>query len=258
MRWLAGCAVAGLILAMPLSSHAALPMITDDTGTQGKGKFQIEAAVEHDRDEEQFSGVTTRERDYAVAIALTAGITDALDLAVAAPYLWNSSSVDGGGSSRVSGIGDTALVAKWRFLEKDGISFGLKPFVTLPSGNDAKGLGGGKVGYGAFLLNSTEFEPWTFHLNLGYSRNLNTLGERTDIWRASAAAVYAVSKHWKLCADTGIGTNTDKTSETEPAYLLVGFIYAPAENLELSLGVKQGLNNQATDWAVFPGVTYRF
>jgi hypothetical protein len=252
--WLA----AGYLLLLPLSSEAALPMITDDAGTQGKGKFQIEVAVEHDRDKEQFAGVTTREADYAVAAVFTAGVTDSLDLAIGAPYLWTSSNDDLGQSSRVNGIGDTVLVAKWRFFEKERLSLALKPYVDLPSGNDNKDLGSGKVNYGLFFITSAEQEPWAVHFNLGYTRNLNTIGERTDIWRVSAAAVYSVNKQWKLCADTGIRTNTDKTSETEPAYLLVGFIYAPVEILELSLGVLQGLNDESTDWSIFPGVTYRF
>ena len=258
MNRLAAWLAAGYLFLSPFASEAALPMITDDAGTQGKGKFQIEAAAEHDRDKEQFAGVTSREADYAVAAAFTAGVVDTLDLAIAAPYLWNSSSDDLGQSSRVNGIGDSLVAAKWRFLEKEGVALALKPFVGLPTGNDNKGLGSGKVNYGLFFITSAEQGPWAVHFNLGYTRNLNTIGERTDIWRVSAAGVYSVSRHWKLCADAGVRTNTDKTSETEPAYLLVGFIYAPSENLELSLGVLQGLNDETTDWAVFPGVTYRF
>ncbi len=249
---------AACIMLMPLSSEATLPMITDDTGTQGKGKFQVEIAGEHDRDKEQFAGVTVRESDYTIAVMLTAGVTETLDLAVGAPYLWTSSDADEGLSSRESGVGDTALVAKWRFLEKEGFSLALKPFVTLPSGNSDKALGEGKVDFGAFFITSAEKEPWAVHFNLGYDRNLNTVGERTNIWYASVAAVYSVSKQWRVCADTGIQTNSDRTSETEPAYLLVGVMYAPAENFELSFGVKQGLTSSAEDWAFIPGLTYRF
>ncbi len=258
MRQLVSWITSVVVVFTPLFAEAGLPLITDDTSTQGKGKFQIEAAVEYDWDKENFSGVTTRESDYTVAAVFTTGVADTLDLAVGAPYLWNSSSDSLGNSTRADGVGDTALVAKWRFLEKSGISLALKPFVTLPTGNDAKTLGSGKVDFGVFFITTAEHEPWAVHFNLGYTRNLNTIGERTDIWRASAAAVYAVSKKWQLCVDTGLATNTDKTSETEPAYLLAGVIYAPAENLELSLGIKQGLNNQTADLAVIPGVTYRF
>ncbi len=246
------------IMLMPFSSEATLPMITDDTGTQGKGKFQFEVAGAYDRDKEEFSGVTIHEADYSITVTFTGGVTDSIDLAIGAPYLWNSSEDDLGRSSRVNGVGDTVLTTKWRFLEKDGLSLALKPFVTLPSGNDTKTLGEGKVDFGAFFITSAEKEPWAVHFNLGYDRNLNTIGERTNIWRASMAAVYSLSKQWKVCADTGIQTNTDKTSENEPAYLLLGFIYTPAENLELSFGVKQGLTSSAEDWSFIPGLSYHF
>ncbi len=247
-----------LIVSYGADALAALPMLTDDTGTQGTGKFQMEVAGEYDRDQERFFGITTRESDYGIAAIFTAGVSENIDLAVGSTYFWNSSRDDLGHSSRVDGVGDTALVAKWRIPLEGGISLALKPFVTLPSGNDEKFLGSGKVDYGVFFITSVEKEPWAVHFNLGYTRNLNTIGERNDLWRVSAAVVYSVSAHWKVCADLGLQTNTDRTSETEPAYILAGFIYAPAENLELSLGIKQGLNNQTVDLAVIPGITWRF
>ena len=42
------------------SGLAAHPLITDDTGTQGRGKSQIEANAEYAYDKEQISGITVK------------------------------------------------------------------------------------------------------------------------------------------------------------------------------------------------------
>jgi hypothetical protein len=106
---------------------------------------------------------------------------------------------------------------KWRFLEKDGFALALKPGVILPSGNDQKGLGAGKTGYGAFLIASKELEPFTVLLNIGYIRNENKGEERVELWRLSAAAIYEATEHLKLVADIGQATSIDKSVDRYPA-----------------------------------------
>jgi len=130
--------------------------------------------------------------------------------------------------------------------------------VTIPTGNDKQGLGSGRIGYKIFFIASEEYEPWSVHLNFGYIRNENDIGERKDIWHASVAAMFNVTKRLTLCADSVIETNVDKSSEVEPAYLLGGAIYTVLENLDVSFGVKVGLNKPATDFALLPGLTYRY
>lgn len=250
--------VAGAVILLPAGAWAALPLITDDTGTQGKGKFQFEIGGEYDRDRETVFGVTIRETDTIIGTTLTYGLTDRTDIFIGAPYTWNTVKEEGVPDTRAHGIGDTALGAKWRFWENVGLSLGLKPFITLPSANDSKGMGSGKIGLGIFFITTAEYEPWTFHVNLGYILNENTLNERKDVWHASLASDYAVSKNWKLCTDIGTETNRDRASEIEPRYALAGIIYSPAEHIELSLGVKHGLNDEEIDWSLLPGITYRF
>ncbi len=93
---------------------------------------------------------------------------------------------------------------------------------------------------------------------LGYIRNENKIDERSDLWQASLATTYEMVKDLKLCADIGAITNKDKTSEVERSYLLVGLMYSVKDNVDISLGVKFGLNKPEKDWALLPGVTYRF
>ncbi|MEK7207106.1 MAG: hypothetical protein AAB134_04415, partial [Pseudomonadota bacterium] len=58
--------------------------------------------------------------------------------------------------------------------------------------------------------------------------------------------------------DTGVDTNPDKPSHTPPAFLILGFIYAPNEDVDLDLGVKRGLSRPETDYTLLGGITFRF
>jgi hypothetical protein len=130
--------------------------------------------------------------------------------------------------------------------------------MIIPTGNENKGLGTGRIDYGAYFIITKEFDPWAIHANLGYIRNENKIDERSDVWQVSLATTYEMVENLKLCADIGAMTNRDKTSEVEPSYLLVGFIYSAKENFDISFGVKVGLNKPETDWSLLPGMTYRF
>jgi hypothetical protein len=52
--------------------------------------------------------------------------------------------------------------------------------------------------------------------------------------------------------------NPDKTSDTDPAFILGGFIYAVTNSLDVDFGVKGGLNKPETDYSYIAGITWRF
>jgi len=251
-------AIIVLVLLLPTAAWPALPLITDDTVTLGTGKFLFEAAGEYDRDRENAGGTSVKETDYTLSSQLTYGLTDHVDVMIALPYQWVIVKTDDVATTDANGISDTLFEVKWRSFEKKGLSLAVKPVVTIPTGNDKQGLGSGRIDYKIFFIASEEYEPWAVHLNLGYIRNENDIDERKDIWHASVAAMFNVTKRLALCADSGIDTNVDKSSEVAPAYLLGGAIYTVLENLDVSFGVKVGLNKPATDFALLPGLTYRF
>jgi predicted porin len=245
--------VIGGALLLPMAAWASHPLITDDAGTQGKGKYQLEVNGEFDSDKED--GIKTT--GGQAATALTYGVIDTVDIAVGLPYVWYS--VNNGGPS-ASGISDATIDVKVRFFEKDGLSFAVKPGISFPTGDDEKGLGSGKTGYHVFLIGSKEAAPWTFHANIGYIRNETKADiEEKDLWHVSVAATYEVAKNVKAVADIGEEKNPDRTADNDPAYLVLGAIYGVNENLDLDAGVKFGLTKSETDVA-FPmvGMAYRF
>jgi len=254
-------------------SHAAHPLITDDTGTQGKGKFQIEINSEFTYDKEKEKVFDEDAGDYVtetkkttggeLATILSYGITDNLDIVIGLPYQWSKDKKNGTVERDVDGISDMSLEAKWRFFEKDGLSFALKPGITLPTGDENKGLGNGRASYGLVFITTKEIEPWAFHFNLGYTHNEYKLqadkdANRKGIWHVSLASEVEVIKDLKAVANIGMERNPDKTSNTHPAFILGGLIYSVTENFDIDIGVKGGLNKPETDLTFLAGIAFRF
>lgn len=239
-------------------SFAAHPLITDDTGTMGKGNFQAELNTEFSFDKEREDGVTIKERVNDVSTILTYGITDNVDIVAGLPYIWFRTKENGDLIADEDGIGDIFLELKWRFYEKEGISFALKPGITLPTGDEDKGLGQGRSTYSLFFITTKELEAIAIHLNLGYIRNENKHDERKDLWHVSLAGETEVLKDLKLVANIGAERNPDKSSNTHPAFILGGIIYTLSERIDIDFGIKAGLNKPETDLSILAGLVYRF
>ena len=134
----------------------------------------------------------------------------------------------------------------------------LKPGISIPTGNDEKGLGAGLLGGHLFLIASQELGSWAFHGNLGYIRNENKVDERKDIWHASFATTWEVIKNLKLVSNVGIERSPDEDANNDPTFLIGGIIYSVNENFDVDLGVKYGLTKPEADISAMAGITLRF
>jgi hypothetical protein len=239
-----------LVLSTASAARAAHPLITDDSETQGTGKFQLELNGNWTTDRENTVDGGVRERNTQVSVILSAGVRENIDLVLTTPYQW----ID----VREDGFGDTVFELKWRFFEHSGWSFGLKPGIIIPTADDDSGLGAGKVGYSTYFILQWEREPWEILMNLGYKRNENNLDERQDLWHASLAAEYEIVEHLELAGNIGVETSADKGTATDPAFLILGVIYEIRENLDFALGVKYGLNKSEANFSLLPGIAVRF
>jgi hypothetical protein len=245
------------------TSYAAHPLITDDTGTQGKGKllFELNGQTSNDREkasDDTGTNIMTKGRESEVKAALSYGIMDNVDIILGFPYQWKKDKENDATTSEVRGIADMSLEVKWRLFDKDGFSIALKPGLTLPMGDKDKDLGTGRVTGSLYCIATKEVNALAFHLNLGYKRNDNRLDERENIWHASLAGELKVIKDLKLVANIGAERNTDKASGTNPAYILGGFVYSIRENLDTDFGIKIGLNETEKDITFLGGIALRF
>lgn len=250
--------MAGLLATATSPAFAILPLITDDTGTQRPNKTTHQVELSYDRLHDSDAGVTTK--SGMPGLTYTYGISDPLDIYIGATYA--RVTVDNP-ASRVSGQGDTGLGIKWRFYEKDNLSFAVKPQITFATGDENKGLGTGRTSGAVALILTYEAEPVTLLANVAYTRNnyklaADSAANRSDLIRVSAAALVKMHDKARLFADIGANTNSDRASNTPPAYFLTGFIYSPNKDVDFDLGVKFGINRPEVDrtWSI--GATFRF
>ena len=234
-------------------ARAAHPLITEDTGTQGLGRFQLELTTEQGYQDEDYAA----EHERQFAATLSYGAREDTDLVLTLPYQ-RTSSDNAGIIETHSGKSDIGFDIKWRFYEKGPLSMALKPGVTLPTGDETAGLGSGKTGYSLYHVTSFEAAPWAMHLHLGYRRNRNRVDERERIWHASLGGWREFGDKLKIVGDIGADTNTDKSSGTATAFLILGAIYSVTADFDLDLGFKQGLTNVETDYTLLGGMALRF
>lgn len=135
-----------LILFIASPAWAAHPLLSDDTGTQGKGKFLFELNAQYDCDRDDVDNSIFKYEGSRAAATLSYGMAENVDMVVSLPYVWAKVQENDVTVYDEKGIGDAFLDVKWRFFEKDKFSLAIKPGITIPTGNDEKGLGTGLLG----------------------------------------------------------------------------------------------------------------
>ena len=249
-----------ILLSMLLYSaqaFAAAPLTTDDTGTQGKGKFQLEL--------DYTGGVTRQYPGKQIVATLTYGVVDNVDVILSLPYNWHTIVWEGNPFDEYNGVNDTSFQVKWRFFESKptGLSLALRPGITFPSGNEANGFGTGKLTEGMMFIATKEWPQGLVHCNIGYNHNAFNMVQDNEtlqhnLWHASIAAEVNMMKNLRSVADIGIDTNTVTAYTANPVYILGGLSYSITENLDLDIGVQGRLNNGAPPATVLAGCTTRF
>lgn len=254
------------VLAVALFASApawsAHPLLTDDTGTQGTGGFQLEIQTESSKHEATVAGVRVKDTAQTSNVVLAYGITDTLDVALAPGWISQKQRVDSDPEDKLSGQGDTAVELKWRFFEKDGYSLALKPGIYLDTADT--GLGNGKTSYGVALIGTAEMDAWTALWNIGYTRNNyeDPTGLRKGLWQVSLGAAVPMSDTLQAVAEVGTRTNDAIDDAYFPdkmaRFASLGAIWSPADNMDFDVGVRKGLNDAEDDTVVLLGATFRW
>jgi hypothetical protein len=247
-------AVAAVAAATCGAAHATHPLLTEDTGTQGVGGIQVELTGERARDDDILPGVLRSTRPAAL---LSYGVADTADLQVGASHL-RLTLEDGAGTTAAAGLSDVSVDLKWRFLERGPLSLGLKPGVTIPTGEHERGLGSGRWTVGALGILSYEPGPLAFHSHVGYRYNNNLLGERRSLWHFSGAFVLQATERLKLVADLAYDTNPFPSGGRPLVHSVLGAIYGATRDIDLDVGVKLGHSTAAIDLTWLAGLTVRW
>ena len=259
------------LLAAPASGWAAHPYITDDTGTQGSGNWQLELMAERDRNArtaDPGGGAVHQVRTATLFNpVLTYGVLDTLDIALGVNRLRQRTTEDGAVTQSANGAGDSTLELKWRFYEANGSSLALKPGLVLPTGDENRGLGTGKLSWGINFILTREAKPWVLLANVAYSQVHYQLPPDADanhkhLWRASAGFGYYLRDDVRLVGEAGVRTNGARNDPFLPGrnghFTMLGLIYSPTERIDLDVGIRKRLNRAEFDTAILVGATFRW
>lgn len=234
---------AGLLsfcLAAAIDAHAAHPLITEDTGTQGAGRYQLEVFAE------ELEERATR-RDVEIYRGfLSYGIAESADVQVGLPLYRDGP----------DGVGDASLDLKWRFFERNAWSLALMPGITLPTGDERDGRGTGRATWGSLIILSYAPGAVAVHAHAGFRRNENKLNERESLRQLAAAATYRVGD---------VRFVGELTRETNPVpgggtvrYTTLGAIWSMTRDVDLDIGWRTGNGSAPIEEALLLGATVRW
>lgn len=248
------------LLFATIGAYAAHPLITEDTGTQGKAAFQLELTLERGIEDEH----DLHEKAWLAAATLSYGLLENLDLILGGTWL-HYHTQEGDEDVQQRGFGDVTFDIKWRFFESGNFSIAFKPGVLLPTGDEAKGLGEGETRYNMSLVLSYEPGVWGFHLHLASFLNPGVFDWNGGIGHISGAVTYLPREDLKLVADIGRYDLAEEIVDiaageirSDPMFLTLGVIWSFRENMDLDLGIRYGLKDTEVDWAFLLGTAIRW
>ena len=260
--------VAVLLLSavMTTTAYAGPPLITDDAGTVDVGKVEIELNSSYIHDKESNNGVSVRRDVFDAEAKLTTGLYKNMGVSLTIPYTFSDrTKEDGNLTDNAVGFCDMAVELKYAFAELAGITFAIKPTITIPTGNYGAGLSDGRWQFGGTLIASREFDDgnYALHSNLGYGHHDYRTDDaracnRSDIWFGSLAGEAKIFKGFTAVAELGLSTTQDSTNNELTSFAQVGARYEVNEYLDIDAGVKLGLTKPEDDLTVCYGIVLKF
>ena len=243
------CALAALVFAVFVDvAHAAHPFISEDTATQGRGRFELELGSSLTRD--------SAGRVLEFGPQLSYGVRDELD-AIVRLSIFSLSGEAVSDNGRDRGFGDAAIDVKWRFATIDRMSFGVRAGIdAATAANGIEGYGG--TAYHALFIATANAAPLLITGDAGYRRAPATANARRDRYRVTVAGIYAVDERWKLGLNAATESHPDITRATWPGVVLIGAIATLTSWLDVDAGVQWRLNHVAPRQVFNLGATLRW
>lgn len=229
------------------------PLVTDMAQTVEEKKLEAETVLEYSSDKQ--GGIETSIFKFQETI--TAGIVPKVDAFIKIPYSREKAEA-GGASNTESGFNDFTVGAKWNFMNIEKTALAVKPYLTLPVGDEKKALGAGKTGYGANLIASLELDKQlAVDANVGYFHQAVEVGDAYNVLSGSVAGKFRATKELKAVAEVAVA-KADADGAKAQAILTVGAIYEVEKNIDVDAGLRLGLTKETEDYAILAGVTFKF
>ena len=244
------CVALRIAATLAGSGHAAHPLISEDTGTQGRGKFELELG----------STITHGQGGRIVELdpQLSYGAFGALDVILRPSVFW----LTGGaaeGAGRSPGFGATSLDVKWRPLTWGAWSVGTRAGVDLPTASE--GIGPRQPGTHALVMATYASDAMMGTAILAYGRvprDPTTPGARRDMLRGSLATLVKLTSSFRLGADIAIMRAEEVPQRAWPAVAVLGVIARLPGGVDADTGYQQPRIRPAPAGAWLLGATLRW
>jgi hypothetical protein len=224
-----------------MSAHAGPPFVTDDPEPVALGRWEVYIASLRG----QGSGGVT---GTAPHVEVNYGALREVQVHVIAPLAYAGTV----GGPWHSGYGDTELGMKYRFLDETDSrpQIGTFPLLELPTGNDARGLGGGHARAFLPVWLQKDFGSWTTYGGGGYWINPGTGNQ--NYWLFGWEVQRRLSKF--LAAGIEFFRTTAATSRGDPSFSFnVGTMLDLSEEHHILLSAGRDLSgpNRFTAYLAF-------
>lgn len=232
VRWRIMLALAATMVPF-MPALSGVPFVTDDADSPDAGHFEINLAAQYTR----FQGGSNA---AIPSLEINYGATNKLELIILTPL--GLSHVDGVGTN--VGVGDIELGVKYRFIDADDWGWrpavAFAPSITMPSGNEVRGLGDGRMqGFLAIWL-SKDINQWTMFGGGGY--NINPGPDRLNWWFAGLGITRELDPTWTIGAEIYYTTPEGQGLKNSTAFN-IGAIYNISDMHHLMISAGRNLIN---------------
>ena len=257
-----------ILLVCPITVFAQeVPELVTDRPDQTESSvvvppryFQVELGYTHGENDDDGTDVTS---DSFPEVLLRIGLIDRLELRLGfSGYQWEDTEVSGAGDSELDGYGDTEVGAKLYLWEEAGFlpEAALMGHLSLPTGDDDFSSDEADPSF-RFAFSHTLNETFSFGYNLGaaWETEEGESGNEHTLGVFQYTAVLGISVTDELGAFVEFYGDIPTSADGGPANSFDGgFTYLLADNLQLDVAAGVGLSEDAEDWFVGAGVSYRF
>src|ERR1700690_2544854 len=168
------------VIVCPASAHAGPPILTDDTGTPGTGKWEANVGADVIK--------LHNETHYDIPVLdLNYGIGEHIQLNCSASWIV----LDSRGEGAKSGLSNSEVAVKWRFLDEDKNGIAMSVYPRLIFNNPTSSADRGLVDSGTVYRLPVQLEKKVgiITINLEFGHDFHQRGG--DQWLYGVAVKYA-------------------------------------------------------------------
>ena len=228
----------------PQAATPQRPTLSADTATTAPGTFELEAGGQIDPHD-----------SWGIPVTLKWGMSTGAELFVG----WTPYEVENRTGPNASGVGDTFVGLRYRFLEETRAApaAALQLTTKLPTGDENDGLSTGEVDFLAAVI----LDKQVGQVSTTLFYQLGVLGEPddadTDIEHSIAlAGTFPMVDQWALYGELAAVEIPEQ--DLNEILATAGFMYTVRKDLVLDVGVVVGLNHDAPDFQIVFGFTKNF